>query len=239
MSLNIIFYLIRDHHTEQIWNGSPHHRCHAACWLILLLRLAESMCHDVSRHVTKQNQQRCPLTLKNKKIKNPVGTVAGSFPLFWHWTRYWFSDDATALRLQGKNISINNLISIPNHWLYKFKCGLQSHDIFQTYVEDTAPQCGYATRDQIIYSSISAALDVNMGGSGEEGQLLLWLRREEACTHFLCSMWPVLTLHCPPGVLPGPHHLVPNLNLLRTPHHSKWQMALWKRRGKVSQKCQD
>lgn len=165
---------------------------------------------------------------------HPVRIVAGSFPLFWRWTRYWFADDAIAMRLQGKNISVNKVTSI-HLWLYTFMYGIQSHDLFPTYIEDTAPRRGYATQYQLICSSICAALRGNTGGSAEEGQLLLRLWRAGAWTHFLCRMWPSLTLHCPPGVLPGPHHLVPNLNFLCAPHHSKWQMTLWKRRGKVSQ----
>lgn len=74
------------------------------------------------------------------------------------------------MRLQGKNISIYKLTSIPHHLPYKFKCGLQSQNIFQTCFEDAASQCGYITQDQIIYSSVSAALEGNTGGSGEEGQ---------------------------------------------------------------------
>lgn len=122
-------------------------------------------------------------------------------------------------------------------WIYKFICGPQTHDIFQTYIEDAAPPCGYATWDQIVYSSVWAALRGTTGGSGEELLLRLW--QVGAWTHFLCRIWPRLTLHCPPGVLPGPHHLVPNLDFLRAPHHCKWQMALWQEVEKsVSQDTQ-
>lgn len=48
-----------------------------------------------------------------------------------------------------------------------------------------------------------------------------------ACCHFLCRMWPRLTLHRPPGVLPSLNHLVPDLHFLRAPHDCKRQMALW------------
>lgn len=59
---------------------------------------------------------------------------------------------------------------------------------------------------------------------GREELQQIW--QEGACSHFLCRMWPSLTLHCPPGVLSGLNHLVPKLHFLRAAYYSKWQMAL-------------
>lgn len=121
------------------------------------------------------------------------------------------------------------LLPVMDCYIYKSYC---SSSIQWNSRESATAKRGYITGYQLVYSSCCSREELK----GQEVRAVTALMRG-ACTHFLCRMWPVLTLHCPPGVLPGLYHLVSNLNFLCAPHHSERQMALKENHHVYNEKC--
>lgn len=185
------------------------------------------MWHHVSRHVVCQTD---PMSVSSGKKKCP--STVRCFPLFWLLSGTLNFYGIWVLIISFKIVWEFYINPMLYNWSedfihMKFLNALAALNIHWEAKEDAAPRWGYAIGYQLIYSSVEAERE----NKGREQLLQPW--RQRACSHFLCRMWPRLTLHCPPGVLPGSHHLVANLNFLRAPHHGKWQMALWKRGGKL------
>lgn len=103
------------------------------------------MCHNVSKHVIYQT---VPTVSSGFKKIHPVRIVGeashfigGEPDIDLQMMQQLWDSRAKILASQMWQPYLMYI----NTWFYKFKCGLQSHDIFQTYVEDAAPRCGYAT----------------------------------------------------------------------------------------------